>query len=59
MVPNVPVAEAPSCILPRVTGESQRGGLNVLNGWNDLNNKRVVRRDNVDIEFGLYEFLSA
>jgi hypothetical protein len=48
MVPNVQAVEAPSFILPRDTGESQRG-LNVLNGWNDLNNLPVVRPLDVNI----------
>jgi hypothetical protein len=48
-VQDVQAAAAPSFILPRDAGEERGGGLNDLNGWNDLNNERVVRPINVDI----------
>jgi hypothetical protein len=46
MVQNVQAVQAPSFISPVPRG---RGGLNVLNGWNDLNKKDVMRDPNVDV----------
>ena len=48
-VQDVQAAATPSFILPRDAGEERGGGLSVLNGWNELNNKLVVRPYNVDL----------
>jgi hypothetical protein len=49
IVQNVQAVQAPSFILPRDAGEERGEGLNVLNGWNDLNEEAEVRDINVTV----------